>query len=145
MEVKRITDAEILTSILKIDDPGLHKNVLDPLKCSEAEWNQGLIMMVEADIMRVYGVIEGDHIKGYVIAVNCFAPPFSRHVGIGYLYLEDNLINAYGDEILSQVKSWADEIGVKQLRLACESEGLARLYARFGFKKANTIIMTLDW
>jgi RimJ/RimL family protein N-acetyltransferase len=148
MEIRRIIEPEIVTSILSFEDKELEKNVLNVMGCSKVEWVQFLEDLVTnaGGLIGLFGSIENAKIKGYIVALNCVSPPMFRHVGIGYMYIPDNTINEYVPEMLNQIRQWSEELGVKKIMLECENnEARVRLYSKFGFKVKNSVIMELNW
>lgn len=115
MKIERINSKELVATILAIDDSRLDKYVLKPRGCTKAEYVQGLTrQIVREHFMRIWGVVEDEKVKYYMVAFNAVAPPFSREMYIWYqnFYgLKDENGNHLGEMAEEKVMEWARECG----------------------------------
>ena len=150
MDIQRIIKENEITTILSLDDLELQKNVLDKLGCSKAEWVQNLIKeskIHDGNLTRIYGVLEGGKVKGYMIGQNCVAPPLYRFFIISYqnfFGLKDDNGKQIGLKALEAIKAWACECGAKKILIGAGNEEMARFYEIYaGFKRTAEINMEL--
>ncbi len=145
MIVERITDLKEVTSILKIDDPYLEKQVLSRLKCSKAEWVQYIVSYIpNEEFMGLWAVKEDENIKAYMIAVNAVAPPISRSVIVLYqtfFGMKDEDGSLLGLKAIEKIKEWATEKGAINLVIQTDKP---HVNSRIGFVKDNVTSMTME-
>jgi hypothetical protein len=147
MKIERIESTGILTSILKLEDPGIEENVLDQLKITKAEWVQYLIQTIgflDGNFMRIWGLVEDDKILGYMVATNCMAPPLYRSFMINYqaffgLTDEDGI--PFGLKAFEEVKAWARSFNSENIMIFVNNKLQERFYSRYGFKSTENICM----
>ena len=146
MIVERIMEEEEITSILKLEDPRLEKQVLSRLQCTQAEWVQWIVMYTrQPDFMGLWAVKEGKDIKAYMIAVNAVAPPISRSVSIVYQSFF-GMKDADGDlvalQAVEQIKEWAKEKGALNISIFTDKPRINALYG-FEAEKGVSMVMKL--
>ena len=144
MIVSQITEEQEITSILKLEDPRLEKQVLSKLNCTKAEWVQWIIMYTrKPDFMRLWAVKDDKDIKAYMIAVNTMAFPISRSVSIVYqcfFGMKDDDGNLVGAQAIEQIKDWAREKGASNISIFTDKP---RVNSQFGFEVEKGVSMVL--
>jgi len=144
MIVERITEPKEATSILKLEDPRLEKQVLQKLNCSKAEWVQFIVSYIsKIDFLGLWAVKENENIKAYMIAVNAIAPPISRSILILYqsfFGMKDEDGELIGLQALNAIKEWAKEKGAISLTICTDKP---RINSQFGFEKEDGVMMVL--
>lgn len=133
--IEQIKEQKHIQSILKIKDDHIKKQLLEPRECSLTEWVQFLSSMVTAreDLIRVYGVLENDDLKYYMIAMNAVYPPISREMVIIYQNFygaEDKETNSLLSSAIDLVNTWGKEVGAKRIHSFTH---YPRVMTRFGF------------
>jgi hypothetical protein len=152
MKVERVTSAEVVASILSLDDPGLAANVLDKMGVTKAEWVQHLvegISMMDGELLRVYAAVEGGKILGYMVAINCMQPPMFKTFMISYQTfpgMKDEKGASLDLAALEQIKEWAAAYRCHEIMAFVRTEAMSRLYSlKAGFKQTEDICMILEF
>lgn len=144
MIVERIVEPKEATSILKLEDPRLEKQVLQKLNCSKAEWVQFIVSYISnQNFLGLWAIKENEDIKAYMIAVNAIAPPISRSVLILYqtfFGMKDEDGELVGMQALNAIKEWAREKGAINISIITDKP---RINSQFGFEKEDGISMVL--
>jgi len=144
MIVERIVEPKEATSILKLEDPRLEKQVLQKLNCSKAEWVQFIVSYISnQNFLGLWAIKENEDIKAYMIAVNAIAPPISRSVLILYqtfFGMKDEDGELVGMQALNAIKEWAREKGAINISIITDKP---RINSQFGFEKEDGIPMVL--
>lgn len=144
MIIDQVTEEQEITSILKLDDPRLNKQVLSRLQCTKAEWVQWIVRFTRTpEFMRLWAVKDGKDIKAYMIAVNTVFPPISRSVNIVYQSFfgmkdEDGVL--VGIKAIEKVKEWTKELGATNISIFTDKP---HINAQFGFEVEKGVSMVL--
>lgn len=145
-EIVRITEQKHIASILGLHDERLEKQVLHMRNISKADWVQFLSSMItKPNLIAIWGVLENDKIKHYLVALNAVMPPLAKEVFFLYQNFfgnKDSKGQPYHFQMLELVKQWGLEIGAESL---CLTTAYPKVMSRFGFEKADDLTtMKLD-
>jgi len=135
--LKRVTETEEISTIFKIDDDRLEKNV----PCTKAEWIQFLLMWAEyPEKFAIFGLVDDEgNVQKYFACINAVMPPISKSVLILYQNFYSDHEN--GLTAFEMVKQWARECGAEKI---CIQTMYPRINSKFGFEPDIAIAMVLD-
>ena len=142
-EIVRITERRHIVSILAIEDERLDAQVLHLRNISKVEWVQWLESMISKEnLIGMWGILENDKIRYYIVAMNAVMPPISKAIMLLYQNFfgaKDSNGNNYG-RVLDYIKKWGIELGANEI---CAFTRYPRIMSRFGFKKENHTSVTI--